>query len=235
MSVIAQPNIVTTGLVYCADSGNTRSYPGTGTSWFDVSGNRYNGTILNSPTFSSGIFTLNGTTQGVDNSPNVGTSVSNNFTYNIWCMPTATHEIDAESTIGTGGVSGQRYVIGAVQSGVNGGAGVSVGTNGVSVYEHGDGYMPALLVSQVTISNTVMSNIVIVYTNKQPSFYLNGTLQRTGLTSLKTSVFANTATIGYGPYGYFQGNLAVVMTYNISLTSNQILQNYNAMRSRYGI
>ena len=35
------PNVVTDGLVLYLDAGNTKSYPGTGTVWYDVSGNGY--------------------------------------------------------------------------------------------------------------------------------------------------------------------------------------------------
>jgi len=47
------PKIVTDGLVLALDAGNTKSYPGSGTTWFDRSGNARNGTLTNGPTFSS--------------------------------------------------------------------------------------------------------------------------------------------------------------------------------------
>ena len=62
-----------------------------------------------------------------------------------------------------------------------------MGTNGVSVYEHGDSYMPALLVYDTPI--TGWNHIAVVYTNKQPILYINGILVRTGLTSLRPEVF----------------------------------------------
>ena len=48
------PKIVTSGLVLCLDAANKRSYPGTGTTWTDLSGNSNNGTLTNGPTFSAG-------------------------------------------------------------------------------------------------------------------------------------------------------------------------------------
>lgn len=69
----------------------------------------------------------------------------NNFTMEFWVKPYYLHEIDVESTGGYGGTSGQRYVIfpghGGDGYGSRAGAGISVGTNGVSVYEHADGYL----------------------------------------------------------------------------------------------
>lgn len=48
------PNIITDGLVLALDAGNTKSYPGSGTTWNDVSGNGNNGTLINGPTFDTG-------------------------------------------------------------------------------------------------------------------------------------------------------------------------------------
>ena len=52
MGLSHSPNIVTDGLVLCLDAANPRSYPGSGTSWLDLSGQGNNGT-LNGPTFSN--------------------------------------------------------------------------------------------------------------------------------------------------------------------------------------
>ena len=48
------PRIVSSGLVLCLDAANKRSYPGTGTTWTDLSGNSNNGTLINGPTFNAG-------------------------------------------------------------------------------------------------------------------------------------------------------------------------------------
>ena len=51
MAVIVSPNINPTGLMLALDATNSRSYPGTGNTWYDVSGNNYNFTLNNSPAF----------------------------------------------------------------------------------------------------------------------------------------------------------------------------------------
>ena len=53
MSLYHNPNMVTNGLVLCLDAGNTKSYPNTGTTWTDLSGNSNTGTLTNGPTFNS--------------------------------------------------------------------------------------------------------------------------------------------------------------------------------------
>jgi len=56
------PSIVNTNLLWCIDAGNPRSYPGSGTTWYDVN-TATNGTLTNGPTYTSGTsgyFTFDG-------------------------------------------------------------------------------------------------------------------------------------------------------------------------------
>ena len=53
MAIYDNPKIVTDGLVLCLDAGNSKSYPGSGTTWFDMSGQGNNGTLTNGPTFTA--------------------------------------------------------------------------------------------------------------------------------------------------------------------------------------
>ena len=58
------PRIVTDGLVLCLDAANARSYPGTGSVWYDISGNGNHFNLYNAPTFDSdngGSISFNGT------------------------------------------------------------------------------------------------------------------------------------------------------------------------------
>jgi hypothetical protein len=53
MAVIVSPNVSPEGLMLSLDATNPRSYPGTGNTWYDVSGNNYNFTLTNSPSFTT--------------------------------------------------------------------------------------------------------------------------------------------------------------------------------------
>ena len=53
MAIIDGPRIPTSGLIFYLDAANTRSYPGSGTTWTDLSGNGNTGTLTNGPTYSS--------------------------------------------------------------------------------------------------------------------------------------------------------------------------------------
>ena len=47
------PKIVTNGLVLALDAADKLSYPGSGTTWKDLGGNAYDGTLTNGPTFTN--------------------------------------------------------------------------------------------------------------------------------------------------------------------------------------
>lgn len=159
----------------------------------------------------------------------------NTFTLEFMVKATAPHEIDTESTGGAAGTNGQKFLFWANYPGssYNGhsypgitsqdsGAGISIGTNGISVYEHGSSYLPPLAVYAGTLG-TDWNHVAVTYTNKQPRIYLNGYLVHTGLTSLRNNVYAPIR-LGYGQYGSFSGTVDEVAIYDDALTEKEILK-----------
>lgn len=236
MSYNTGARIVTNGLVLYLDAANSKSIVSGSTTWRDLSGNNITGSLVNGPTYSStngGNIVFDGSNDFISAT---GSNINNNFSYDLWCLPQATHQIDPESNSNINGVSGQRYLVGAnFISSPNAGSGVSVGTNGVSVYEHSDGYMPPLLVYETTINSPI--NIVVNYTNKQPSLYLNSQFIKNGFTSPRTNVRMTTDTFGKDTsnYGFFNGVIYSIKCYNRALSPSEILQNYNATKKRFGL
>ena len=163
-------------------------------------------------------------------------NIQDTFTMEFWVNPTATRASTLQTNSGIYGIGSQRYAI-APQHGSysigdgHAGAGVSVGTNGISVFEHSGNYLPSLLVYDTDLSN--WNHIAIVYNNKTPSLYINGQFVKTGLTSNATvhpsallGDFSFSQGRGYG-YGYFQGSLDDVRIWNVARTQAQIQANYN--------
>ena len=146
----------------------------------------------------------------------------------FWAWPTAGRASTTESRTGIVGHSNQRYAIfpNNFNNPAGAGAGVSVGTNGVSVFEHSASYLPSLLVYNATIAG--WTHIAVVYSNRQPQLYLNGVLVRTGLTSLANS-YPSTCLgeIGVG-YGYYAGLLDEVSIYDRALSASEIQAIYIA-------
>lgn len=78
MGYYSGPRIITNGLVLHLDAANKKSYPGTGTTWFDLSGNNNHGTLTNGPTYSSvngGVIVFD----GVNDYSNINTSITSAF------------------------------------------------------------------------------------------------------------------------------------------------------------
>lgn len=194
-----------TGLIATDSSGTGNNGTVAGASWVDAK-------------FGKGL-QLNGTAENYISL--AYTPPVNNFTVSAWFKTEATHEIDPEADNNTTGTSGQNYIFGADNKDTEGGAGVSIGTNGISVYEHGNSYMPALAVYNGTVGNG-WNHFAVTYTDRQPRIYLNGILVRTGLVSPKTTVHAPTI-IGAGPYGYFNGTLDHVRIFDRPLSAEEII------------
>jgi hypothetical protein len=152
-------------------------------------------------------------------------AITDNFTIEFWVQSSTTRTTKTEANTGitgTGG-NGQKYVVYPSHGGAsNAGVGVSIGTNGVSVYEHGGGYMPALLVHDQTLNG--WNHIAVVYTAKQPSLYINGILVRTGITSARAACFPS-ARLGGAGYGYHQGDLDEFRIWSASRTQAEIRDN----------
>jgi hypothetical protein len=148
------------------------------------------------------------------------TPPTNNFTMMAWIKTDQPHEIDPQQADLITGTSGQNYIFGADNMDTEGGAGVSVGTNGVSVYEHGNGYMPALAVFDGYVG-IEWTHVAVVYSERQPSVFINGNLVVTGIQSPKDVVHASTR-IGGGGYGYFNGIIDEVRIIEKALTSDEI-------------
>ena len=161
----------------------------------------------------------------------------------MWAKPTLDHGIDNESTAGTEGNDGQRYAIWPIHASDaygagHSGAGISIGTNGVSVYEQSSGYNPALLVHEEVLDD--WNHITVVYDNKTPSLYLNGVLARTGLASFKTVhpsagkgdvLGSQSGGFGGGTFGgstgYYGGWLDEIRYYDRALSTEEIVGSMN--------
>jgi hypothetical protein len=163
-------------------------------------------------------FTAGGTIYA--HSPEV--QLDNTFTIEFWVNPTGERASTPESTTGNFGVS-QRFAIGPNYrySSSQANMAVSVGTNGISVFEFAySSYLPSLLVYDAPISG--WTHVAVVYRNNRPSLYVNGVHVRDGLQSSR-DVFVSHI-FGNNPYssGQFIGQLDEIGIYNRALTQEEI-------------
>ena len=110
-----------------------------------------------------------------------------NFTMAIWVKPGDVTTLVTETNAGVSGMSEKRNDVlfpphgNSFGEGNNAGCGLSVGRNGVVVFEHGGNYFSPILVHPAALTD--WTHVMIVYREGQPSLYLNGVLARKGLKS----------------------------------------------------
>lgn len=240
MALGHNPSIVTSGLVLCLDPANLRSYSGTGTTWYDISGNGKNGTLNNTPTYSTsngGIFTLDGVNEYIKlqsqndaQTPLSGygsfTGAGNNaFSLEIWIK---TSQIAGTASYDAPGL------IARDDSDIYSNLTLY---NGYVYWTHYDGAWQSNLKSTTLVSDNAWHQIIYVNnTNSTGSIYVDGVSEVTGSSALLANNYFSPDNIGWGYSGkYFLGSIGSVKFYDKSLTAVEVLQNFNALRGRFGI
>ena len=223
MAYSFNPSIATNGLQFLADAGNLKSYPGSGTSWKDLSGNANHTTLVNSPTFTSPYFVFDRTatvarvSSSIFNRTN-GTEIS----IVVWFYPqynTGNYQMLAANRLDMATYNWMLY-----QHTTDG----ALSFHGSSQYK--TTYIPTLNVWQQVI--------ITVDTSGNSLMYVNGVLVRTttGYT-YGTGTSSSYLGIGAEPYldEFFGGRISQVGIYNRVLSSFEAIQNYNATKGRYGL
>jgi len=228
MALRHSPLVVTNGLVLYLDAGNTKSYPGSGTTWTDISRNGNNGTLTNGPTFD----TANGGSIVFDGADDyIGTSTNVN-TVGLTTTSGATMILMLNITL-LGRWTGASNFTANLGNDVDFGWDIDP-TNVVRIWKNGNaGSAPNITPYS---ANWTMYTLVSDLTGMK--FYTNSTLQTTNTTL--TGSISNGATNRYlrlmdhwdNPV---QGKLAITQIYNRALSQTEITQNFNALRTRFRI
>jgi hypothetical protein len=231
MGLLVKPNITSTSdnLVLHYNPSMSESYSGTGTSLIDLAGNGLNGTMTNI-TYASPAFTFNGTTSQVSIADNaVLEPGSGSWTIEAWFKP--------NNITGT--------VVGKYS---NGGAGVNiayalrlVGGNAIRAdISNGSG---VITTDDYVIKANNWIQMVYVWdrTNNYIYTYANGVLKQSKANSSVTSILNTTTNLYLGSYNggeysqYFDGQLGIVRMYKKALSATEVLKNYDASKSLYGV
>ncbi|MGA9174382.1 MAG: LamG-like jellyroll fold domain-containing protein, partial [Thermoactinomyces sp.] len=149
------------------------------------------------------------------------TTLRNNFTYEFWLKAEQPIRVHREAWEGIAGIYGQRYIVGPeyIKRRDEAAIGLSAGNNGISVYEHADNHMQAVLVFKANLSD--WTHVAVVYHEKTPHLYLNGRWVRAGMTSGRASIFASNL-IGGHPYGHFAGCVKELRIWRGARSGDQI-------------
>jgi hypothetical protein len=214
------------------------SYTGSGTIWENTQ-NSTEATLINNPTYSSRGFTLNGTTQyAVLNSVAGVTNftTSNNYTIEVWCNINSVQQdtLTVDNAIvekwNSTNEGAYPYVVRYIRDSGNVNFAVY---NGIS--------NPISSVS-ATLNNWAQYVGVFNHSSDILSVYKNGQLANTGAMVI-TGTISNSSTLNLGRRAnavgggniYFTGSIGIVRIYSEALNATQVLQNYNANKSIFGL
>ena len=228
MATKYSPKTVTNGLVLSLDAANTKSYPKSGTTWTDLSGNSNTGTLTNGPTFSAGNMgdiVFDGVDDYISGTNNSSLQLLNDLTIGAWVK------------LGSGGNASQgifEKMININYSGYGitrqddyfkfwtGGGGTFAYTNSNITYSSGNNWY-YVVGRRMAGNNRLFINSILQTDSQSPPLSDSGEVYVIG------RYYSNIANF------YFVGNIAQTSLYNRALTDAEILQNYNATKSRFGL
>jgi hypothetical protein len=219
--VVWSSTYVTSNLSLYLDASNIYSYSGSGSIWNDIAGTAQNVTLYNTPIFTSGnpsYFTFNGTNQyGLGSGTVIPTS---GYTKSVWVYLNGYQDNNM--------VSGDGHFM---YMGNN----ASVDKKIYCGHTDWGNYMA--YASTGTINLNTWYNISLTFnTTDGMKLYINGVLDSTYTANKNAhpgSGTVNVATFNGG--NLLNGRIAKVHCYDRSLTSNEILQNYNAHKTEFGL
>ena len=232
----ANGKIVTNGLVFCLNAADKNSYPGSGTTWTDVSGNNNSGSLVNGPTFSTGNggeIVFDGTNdyvsipiQNLDRPCTFSTWVNFN---NLTGYQTMAGQ-DTSAAI----IRGRFYF----QKPGGTSEGIILNVVNFTIVLSNNSIVP------VNSNNVIVTNrwynYSAVLTPTTLALYENGILQNT-VNDSNTFLTPNTTiTLNAGYYNnsivdYINGKSSSFLIYNRALSATEVLQNYNAQKSRFNL
>ena len=225
MSIRGGPDIVENGLVLYLDAANRRSYSGSGTTWVNIIDGTNNGTLTNGPTFdgvNGGSIVFDGANDFVD------------FT-DSGLLPTAGLTV---STWYKTSVADKWLVDKAAASYVNGYSISSTGAGGIVFQVNAIGVGPSAGFISANAGNWI--NIIGTWTpSTSLILYSQGTQLAINTTSIPASINNPSANLRVAGRAnntdYWNGSVAQVSIYNRALSANEVLQNFNATRSRFNV
>ena len=236
MAVGYNPSIVSDGLVFYIDPANTRCYSGSGNTANGLIGG-INGTLVNGVGFTSsnnGSFVFDGTNDyiSVPHSSSISASTTNSFTLSTWFLSTvngtsSTLEI-VNKRNNTGGPTYVSYGLSWRRVSTTDTIFARVGFTDTSVSD----------LNSTALNQNVWYSATETFDGTNHKLYINGALNQSGSISGKTILddgFPLTINSYTGSSEFLAGKTSIVLYYNRALSQQEILQNFNATRFRYGI
>jgi hypothetical protein len=236
MGISGGPDMIQDGLVLALDAADRNSYPGSGTTWSDMSGNSNSGTLTNGPTFSSangGSIVFDGVNDYVGVS-NTNLKPTSGITQECWLKVATQVQVFIGLQYGTS--FNNSYALWWGEGGTNTwNGGVNIG-----------GIFYVLSATVTWPNNSTWFQFVHTYDGSTQKLYYNGNLiaseNRSGTITYDSSNTVTTVGCDFNGSGYntgiaapTNGSISIVKIYNRGLTVSEIRQNYNAQKSRFNL
>lgn len=227
-------DLVTSGLIMHLDAGNTSSYPGTGSTWSDLSGYGNHGTLINGVTYTS----ANSGSLFFD-------GVDDYFVTNTNLDLSNTDKLTVQIILKTATTSEKMIMEHSINWNSNNAYGVFINNNKMQFTDHNQGYNVRNSVATINDNNWHLLSATTdrsLSATDQTRIYIDGNSANSvnvpnlvndnsgNFTSHKLYI-SSRAGLNY----FFNGTIAQVLIYNRVLTTEEIQQNYNATKSRYGL
>ena len=211
--------VVDSSLVLWLDAGQSTSYPGTGTTWTDLSASNTTSTLTNGPTYTSengGSIVFNGTNNYIS------TSLTPNTTQGSMSVWFKMNLLKDYNTLIDNLVGANDWELWVYATGI---ARFRTTANNTDI-----------IVDSPVLSANIWYNITVCWSATSSELYTNGILSSQD-TTMATRTVPTTLNIGGGNAGNtkFNGFISIVQIYNRALTADEVQQNFNALRRRYSI
>lgn len=221
MAFFHSPSIATNGLALALDAANPKSYPGSGTTWYDLSGRGNNFNIVNGTTYNSGgWFTFDGVDDYMNNTSFTTTGLGNAASCVVWMRPNSSQNDGTYNGLFS---YGPRTCLVTFLMSMNSSLGPTMAK-----------WCDDFTSPTANMSSTAWWDYTLIVNGNSVNFYLNGNAAGSG--NVGTSNFQHgTAAIGSTDlYGrLYRGDIGAVFYYNRALTTAEMAQNYNALKERF--
>ena len=213
--------IITTDLVLWLDAGMTNSYPGSGTTWTDLSPEGNDVTFVNTPTFSSangGHLDFDGTNDHgtLDSTTSFPTGAAAG-TIQAWVT------VDANPSTYGGVLSYGTAATGQARS-------LLVNSSGNFI---GSGF-GASVTSTITATLGTWYNLAFTYDGTNSELFINGASDVVAARTLNTVLSIRKIGQFLDAAGeYWNGKVAMILHYDVELTATQIDYNYDVTKARF--
>jgi hypothetical protein len=212
------------GLLLHVDAYVPESYPGSGATFYDLSGNGNNFSITNATWNSAGFFSFNGSSTYMNNTSLSVPGLTNTASCIVWLKPDAGQNDGTYNGIfsyGPRSCTSQTFIMSMNN------------TNGPTMAKWCDDFTSPT----ASMNTSTWWQYTLVLNGSSVAFYLNGSASGTGTLAAANNITAGTAAIGSTDlYGrIFKGSIASVKFYNRVLSLTEITNNYNIEKSKFGL